>query len=170
MMVPAAIAVALVALGGGAWAVFGRGHTTPPLTTPGQHDTTHQIAANPPAPDTSRMSHADTTKTPKHPGTRPNDGTTAPSTINIATVGATLDDLLDSVDARTAAVLDSATHVYNAPGLATKDKAMAAFVIANAMWAKKDRAGGCRWVHTAANIEPSDHTYATMAQSQCAGN
>jgi len=170
-VVPIAAGIAVLVLAGGGYALFGRGHA--PVPSPGTvRDTaTHQTAVVPPGTDTTKLSRPDTTtRTTKNPGGRTtHPGNPAPG-VNVAVAGPLLDSLLDVVDSRTAMVLDSATHIFNAPGLSVKDKAMAAFVIANAHWSNKDRSGGCRWVRTATDLDPSVQTYATMAQTQCAGN
>jgi len=156
MMVPAAIAVVLVALGGGAWAVFGRGHSTPPLTTQGQHDTTtRQTAALPPGPDTSRMSHADTTKTPKNPGSR-TTGTGAKPPAAAGLDSATLAGIayrLQDMDPRPE--LDSATLVYNAPKAAPGDRAFAACAIARYMKDSGKPTEAVQWARRGIAINPA---------------
>jgi hypothetical protein len=164
MMVPAAIAVVLVALGGGAWAVFGRGHSTPPLTTQGQHDTTtHQTAAVPTGNDTNRMSRGDTTRTPKDPN--PGGRTTTPppvrTAMDSAKIGDGLDNLFDQFTSQKIAnttVEDSATHVYNAVQLAPKDRAFAAYILAN-VYARLNDTRASQWAQKAKQLDPGSAAY-----------
>jgi hypothetical protein len=152
LLVPAAIAVVVVALGGGTWAVFGRGHSTPPLTTGGQHDTTtRQTAAIPPAPDT--------TKTPK----KPNPGGTRPiaSAVDSAKAFDALDDLFTSFTKSAVGnsiAEDSATHVYNAPHVAPKDRAYAAYILAN-VYARLHDTRATQWAQTASRLDPGTNAY-----------
>jgi hypothetical protein len=56
-------------------------------------------------------------------------------------------------------VLDSAMHIFNAPGIASSDKAYAAFVVGNAYFQQFNRRRGCDWVRTATVLSPTDTTY-----------
>jgi hypothetical protein len=135
LMVPAAIAVVIVALGGGAWAVFGRGQT-PPLSTPGQRDTTtRQTAGVPSGSDTNRLSHGDTTakSTPKNPhqGGRTTGTTTRPPVsgdLDSTTLSGIADRIPDMQPPR--AAYDSALLIYNAPRAGQTDRAFAACTVA----------------------------------------
>ena len=167
-LVPVGVAVAVIALGGGAWAVFARKPAPIPAATL-RDTTTHQTAAVPGGTDTTRLSRPDTA--PRRPG--PGGRTAAPGpgpSLNVALADSMLNVMLDSVASDNATrYQDSATRFYNAPGIATKDKALAAFVIANTHWTNGERAAGCRWVRTAQQLDPSVPTYGNIAQTQCAG-
>ena len=172
-VLPIAAGIAVVVLGGGGYALFGHGHA-PAGPTGAAHDTTtHQTAAVPGGTDTTKLSRPDTTHktTPKNPGTRPgNPGNPPASTLNVALADSLLNEMLDGINKTNASQFrDSATRFYNASGITAKDKALAAFVIANADWTNGDRSAGCRWVRNAQNVDPSTPTYGQLAQSQCAG-
>jgi hypothetical protein len=63
-------------------------------------------------------------------------------------------------------VRDSARHIFNAPGIATTDKARAAFVLGNAFFQLNDRPQGCRWVRTAMELDVADSSYGKLV-AQC---
>ena len=68
--------------------------------------------------------------------------------------------LLEKLEPRTALMVrDSATHMFNAPGIAPRDKAYAAFVVGNAYFQLSDRQRGCDWVRTAHDLNPADTTF-----------
>jgi eukaryotic-like serine/threonine-protein kinase len=90
------------------------------------------------------------------------------SGIDAARARVSLDRLLDSLAPRNAvATLDSATHIYNAAGIADSDKAYAAFVAGNALFQRFDRTGGCRWVRIAVALDPSRTTYQKILDQGC---
>jgi len=72
-----------------------------------------------------------------------------------------LDDLfLNQLEPRTAAMVrDSATHIFDAPGMTPTDRAYAAFVVGNAYFQLRNRQRGCEWVRTATELNPADTTY-----------
>jgi eukaryotic-like serine/threonine-protein kinase len=87
--------------------------------------------------------------------------------IDVAAARALLDKLVDTLEPRTARmVLDSAHHIFSAPGLAANDKAYAAFVVANAFFQTNDRAKGCEWVRTAAVLDSLRESYRKLLD-QC---
>ena len=87
--------------------------------------------------------------------------------IDVAAARALLDKLVDTLEPRTARmVLDSAHHIFSAPGLAANDKAYAAFVVANAFFQANDRARGCEWVRTAAVLDSLRESYRKLLD-QC---
>jgi serine/threonine-protein kinase len=63
-------------------------------------------------------------------------------------------------------IRDSAADLFNAPGIAPRDKAYAAFVFGMALAQMNDRARGCEWIRKAATMDPSDTTYPKIA-AQC---
>ncbi|HYK11156.1 MAG TPA: serine/threonine-protein kinase [Gemmatimonadales bacterium] len=167
MMVPMAIGVVVIALGGGAWAVFGRGHNTPPLNALSQHDSAvHQTAAVPTGRDTTHMSRPDTTNktTPKDPNpgghSTPNTSPTA-SAVNPAKAFDALDDLFNhfqdsSVSTKVAE--DSATDVYNASTVTPKDRAYAAYILAN-VYARNHDTRATQWAQKAQQLDPANNAY-----------
>ena len=154
-------AVAVLALGGGAWAVFG--HKTPPAN--GNQlpaDTTKQVATVP----------HDSSKATQHAATNPgkaNPGNTAALAhrVDPAKAADALDALTDLVDRDPTSARDSATVLYNDDQVAKTDKAMAAFVIANAYWKLGNRPQGCTWIRRAQSLDPATPTFGTVAQTQC---
>lgn len=87
--------------------------------------------------------------------------------VDIASARAMLTQLMDTLEPRTARmVLDSATHIFNAPGLARSDKAFAAFVVGNALFQADDRTQGCEWVRRATVLDPLQNSYRTILE-QC---
>ena len=159
-------AVAVLALGGGAWAVFG--HKAPPANG-GQPpaDTTNQVVTVP--HDTSKATqHTATNPGKANPGnTNPGNTTTLAHRVDPAKAADALDALTDLVDRDPAGARDSATVLYNAPAVANTDKAMAAFVIANAYWKLGNRPQGCTWIRRAQTLDPATPTFNTVAQTQC---
>jgi hypothetical protein len=75
--------------------------------------------------------------------------------------------LNEQVDRDPNGARDSATVLYNADAVAKTDKAMAAFVIANAYWKLGNRPQGCTWIRRAQTLDPATPTFATVAQTQC---
>ena len=87
--------------------------------------------------------------------------------VDVVNARVLLDKLVDTLEPRTARlVLDSAHDVFNAPGLARKDKAYAAFVVANAFFQANDRAKGCEWVRTATELDSLRESYRKLLD-QC---
>lgn len=166
MMVPVAISVAVLALGGGGYLIFARGRVqTPPLLT--SHDTTsRQVAAN---PDTSHFSRADTAKktTPKNPNPRP---TTA--SVDSAGVSDALDNMFNHFQdssIATSMVRDSVTNVYNAAHVAPKDRAFAAYILANVYARFNDRRTATQWAQKAKQLDPASSAYGQLVHDLTAG-
>jgi hypothetical protein len=88
--------------------------------------------------------------------------------INLASAGAALNELLDSIDSYPSKMVrDSASALYNAPGISATDKAMAAFVIGNTYFQLGERAQGCSWVQRASSTDPSSSAYSRFVREQC---
>ena len=154
LMVPVAVGVVVVALGGGAWAVFGRGPSTPPLAT--QHDSaTHQVAANP-GRDTTQMSHADTTaKLPKNPGSHPaNPGNKSPgpAALDSATLAGIAERLLDM---SSRAIIDSGQLVFNGAHVSPLDRSTSACAVALAYQQGGRRTEAVQWANKGLSIDPT---------------
>ncbi len=139
-------------------------------------DTVVPAAVSPPPAGPSRPAPArDTISSrvpapapPPHPQRAP---TRSPNSykpvIDVAAARALLNRLVDTLEPRTARmVLDSAHHIFSAPGLAANDKAYAAFVVANAFFQANDRARGCEWVRTAAVLDSLRESYRKLLD-QC---
>ena len=164
--VPIVVGV-VVALGAvGVAARMGRNVWVTPSVPPA--DTAPQVVA--PTPPDTTPARAPVEPPRRRPLPRPPPRDSRPR-INVARARDLLDDLLlDKLEPRTAAmVLDSATHIFNAPGIARGDKAYAAFVIGNALFQPpaQDRQQGCAWVRTATELDPAQPLY-TKILAACA--
>jgi serine/threonine-protein kinase len=152
-----AIALGVVVLGGvGAWVVLSGGSKA--------NGTEHDSSAV--SGDTARFGanrQGGHTTAPAAPPVAPPAGH-----INVAAARDALDDLfLEKLDSTTAVMVrDSALKLYDAAGIAPKDKAYAAFVAGQAWFQLKQRATGCRYVRTANSLDPGDPTYARLLE-QC---
>ncbi len=121
------------------------------------------------APDTATR-RATVPTTPAKPAPQPSPPRRRerpPSMVDIVGARALLDTLAFTLEPRNARmVLDSATDIYNAPGLARTDKAYAAFVVANAFFQTNNRANGCEWMRTATELDPLKDMYRKLLD-QC---
>jgi eukaryotic-like serine/threonine-protein kinase len=184
-LVPIVIGVVVVlGLGGGGYVLLVRGGTSaaPP-------DTTHRQSAVTPADSNKAVvlsnpagsNPGGTTKTTQQRGG--NTGATglptdsvkptplshpAGSGIDVSQAFDLLDDMMMSkLNAGSAAwIRDSALKFFNAPGINTKDKAYAAFIVGNAFFQLHDRPQGCQWARKAQQIDPSSSAY-TRFIAQC---
>jgi len=128
-MVPIAVGITVLALGGGgAYVLFARGHTPSPNGT--LRDTTHQTAIVPPN-DTSHRSRPDSNKgTPKDPGGRTsNPGPKPSSGLDSLALSGIADRLADMTSG---AVIDSGPMVYNGAHVSELDRASSACAVAQA--------------------------------------
>jgi serine/threonine-protein kinase len=83
-------------------------------------------------------------------------------------VAAQLNDLFDRIDALDGVTLrDSAKAVFDTPGVAPKDRALAAYLVANAYAKLDDRARGCEWARRAAGLDAVVRSYAALVRSLC---
>ena len=117
--------------------------------------------------DNRRVSHADTTgpgRTTPTPLSHPSG-----SAIDVSRAYDLLDDMMMSKLSSTTAgwIRDSALKFFNAPGIATKDKAYAAFVVGNAFFNLNDRLQGCQWARRATQLDPSTRAYNKLVSDQC---
>jgi eukaryotic-like serine/threonine-protein kinase len=185
-LVPIVIGVvAVLGLGGGGYMLLGRGGTSaaPP-------DTTHRQSAVTPADSNKAVvlsnptgaSPGGTTKTTTQQRTGSTGATVLPPDsvkptplshptgggIDVSRAQDLLDDMmLNQMKKATAPwIRDSAMKFYNAPGITSKDKAYAAFVVGNAYFSLNDRTQGCQWVRTANRIDPASSVYSGFL-SQC---
>jgi hypothetical protein len=157
-------AVAVLALGGGAWAVFG--HKTPPANG-GQlpADTTKQVATVPPK-DTSKVPHPNN-QTRQNNTTNPGNTSTAQHRVDPAKASDALDALLGEIDGNPTGVRDSALILYNASIIANTDRALAAFIIANAFGKLNDKTQYCSWMSRAKTLDGATPSYGTTFAKDC---
>jgi len=149
--------VVLVAAGGG-YTLYAH-HQPPPQVTAAAHDSAPATA---PRVDTSRVVSQPAAHVPGE--TRPSS---APA-IDAALATKLLNDWVDRIDAIDGAVLrDSARAVYETHGLASKDRALAAYLVANAYAKLEDRAQGCDWARRALTLDSRSRSYAALSQSLC---
>ena len=168
-LVPVVIG-AVVLLGGGGAGMFllgsnkqdGNGTATAPDST--QQDT---AAGRSDGRTVGPSGTRDPARTVTNP--RPGPSNTA-ARINLAQANDALFALVEKLDEKTLdarTVRDSALAIHDAAGITAKDKALAAYVIANAYANLNDKAAGCRWAQTAARIEQAQE-YTVLVQSLCA--
>ena len=163
--------VAVLGVGGGGWALLGRSTSAASNdSTPQSTLDTAKVAIPPdttvptrPRPPAGNSGHPDARDTAKP--TRPANPV---ATIDVRRAFDLLDDMMmNRLSAGTASwIRDSALKFYNAPGIAQKDKAYAAFVAANALFNMNERIRGCGWVQTAIQLDPTNAAY-TGLRAQC---
>jgi len=166
-VLPIAAGVAVVVLGGGAYALFGRGHAPAPV--PPVPDTTAHQSAAVPGNDTTKLSRPDTSRqtTPKHPETtpRPRPGGTPAETVDSARAFDALDALFTHFQDSTIATdlaRDSVSRIYNGTRVAPKDRAYAAYILANVYARLNDRRTATQWARKAAQLDPGSNAYAQL--------
>ena len=161
-----AIAVGVIVVLGVAGAVVTIGRTVKQSGGVPPADTAQQITLSPPPVDTA-------TRTPvvpprRHPVKRARASATRPR-IDVARARDLLDDLLFKLEPRNQRMVrDSARHIFDATNIATPDKAYAAYVVglATSQPPEDDRAGGCRWIRMAKDLDPSQPRYSDLL-AQC---
>jgi serine/threonine-protein kinase len=153
-MVPVAVGVVVVLAAGGAWMVMSGGQknngvsldTAAAVTNP---QNTPQVLAN---RDTG-------TRTVPRP---------RPTGIDPARAGDSLNSLLDKIDDLSGGMLrDAALDIFNAAGVSTKDKAMAAYLVATGFSKLSDQSQTCAWARRAVSLESSSGPYNALQQSTC---
>ena len=151
------IVVGVIVALGAAGAVVTIGRTVKQTSSVPPADTARQIVAPPPVDTASRTPVVPPRRAPV---TRPRAPVARPR-IDVTRARDVLDDLLlNKLDPRSAALVrDSAMHIFYAPGIASSDKAYAAFVVGNAYFQQFNRRRGCEWVRTATVLSPTDTTY-----------
>ena len=79
-----------------------------------------------------------------------------------------MNDWFDRIDNLTGAMLrDSAKAVFDAPGVVPKDRALAAYLVANAYAKLDQRSPGCEWARRAVSLDASVRSYLALVQSLC---
>ncbi len=97
-------------------------------------------------------------------GTPPPTGRAA---VSVAKADSLLSDLFDKLDTHRVMptiVRDSAMDIFYAAGINTKDKAFAAYVVANAFAGLDDKPSALRWARQAADLQPASAAYARLVQ------
>jgi eukaryotic-like serine/threonine-protein kinase len=127
--------------------------TPPPDTTP---------AASPSAAPTAAGPSASPTRAPAP------DSTPRRPVADPAHVSTLLNGWFDRIDDMDGATLrDSAKAIFNLSGVATADRALAAYLVANAYAKLDDRGHGCEWARRAATLDPATRSYPVLVQSLC---
>ena len=134
-------AVVLVAAGGGYFALGRRSGAS------------HAETTQPPATDTARRDSASSQRML---------GTHNPSRIDPAKVGGLLDALIDRP---TAVILDSASVVYETPGVSAKDRAFAACMLAQAYSTERNNAKALDWAKAGLRLDPNLQSCRRIVQS-----
>jgi serine/threonine protein kinase len=153
------LAGAAVILGGvgAALALRGGGKA---VDTSARADTAPRVAALP-ARDTAPPPTPVPASSPPRRVVKPSAG--AKPNIDVRRARELLDNLFFyQLEPRTARMVrDSALDIFNAPGVASRDKAYAAFVVGNAYFQPpaNDRTRGCEWVRRAVDLDPADTSY-----------
>ena len=145
------VGTALALRGGGrAVGTAVRADTTPHVAVVPARDTTAALA---PAP-------VSTSSPPRRVAKPP---VAAKPHVDVRRARELLDNLFFyQLEPRTARMVrDSALDMFNAPDIAQRDKAYAAFVVGNAYFQPpaNDRTRGCEWVRRAADLDPADTSY-----------
>jgi hypothetical protein len=160
-MVPVAVGVVVVLAAGGAWMVMSGG----PKTNGVSQDTTASVT-NPHTADSGRKAtgtppgrNRDSTRTPPRP---------RPTGIDPARAGDSLNTLFDKIDDLSGGMLrDAALDIFNAAGVSSKDKAMAAYLVATGFSKLSDQNKTCEWARRAVTLESSRGAYNALQQSAC---
>jgi eukaryotic-like serine/threonine-protein kinase len=150
---PLTVGILVLVGAGGAYALFGRRDAT--VVRVPQPDTVQALPQPAPTPDAGRR--ATTPRTiPRRPA------------IPAAQVEARLNDWFDRIDALDGVTLrDSATAAFNTPGVSAKNRALAAYLVANAYAKLEARAQGCEWARRAASLDGAVRSYPVLVQSLC---
>lgn len=155
-VLPLAVGVVALVGAGGAYALFGR-HAEPvvPEATgaTAQRETvlpTPMVPAPEPAPP---------------PAPKRTSPVSARPAVPVATH---LNDWFDRIDEMDGAALrDSAKAVFDTPGVTPTDRALAAYLVANAYAKLDDLAQGCDWARRAASLDENVRSYPALVQSLC---
>lgn len=180
--------VALLAAGGGAAALLlsSKEGASPAAAAPVTQDT---VAAT--APSVPSRSTGPSGTTPRQPTTATQRSSTTlaatespqlspatrePAGIQLAAADAFgwLDERLalladESVPHLARGIIDTATAFYSLPDIKAKDKAFAAYVIANAYAELDDRNQALRWAEEASHLEPGNRAYRTLVDDLSRG-
>jgi hypothetical protein len=161
-MVPVAVGVVVVLAAGGAWMVMSGG----PKTN-GVSPDTAGVVTNPQTADSGRKA----TGTPagrNRDSTTPTPPRPRPAGVDPARAGDSLNTLFENIDDLSGGTLrDAALDIFNAPGVSNKDKAMAAYLVANGFSKLSDQGKTCEWAQRAVALERTSRSYNALQQSTC---
>jgi hypothetical protein len=62
---------------------------------------------------------------------------------------------------------DAALDIFNTKGVAEKDRAMAAYLVANGFAKLDDKTSTCSWAQRAATLDRTSRAYGALRQSAC---
>ena len=160
-MVPMAVGVVVVLAVGGAWVVLSGGQK--------QNAVSPDTAALRPIPQNADSGRPGTgTPAGQRQGTQTVATPPRPVGISPARAGDSLNTLFDKIDDLSGGMLrDAALDIYNAAGVSSKDKAMAAYLAATGFSKLSDQAKTCEWARHAVRWEPSSRPYNALQQSAC---
>ena len=168
--IPVAVGVVLLLGGAGAWMALGGDKSDGTTGADTSHVATDTAKFAGRSDTGSRGSRQGGHTVPPAAPANPPAAPPAAATVNLARATDALDDLiLDKLNENTAVMVrDSAMKFFTAPGISTKDKAYAAFVVGNAFFSQRppDRATGCRYIRTATQLDPASTTYSGLL-GQC---
>jgi eukaryotic-like serine/threonine-protein kinase len=130
-------------------------------------DTARYVAVPPPVDTAPR---APVVPPRRDPVPRPRVPPVTRPRIDVTRARDLLDDLLEKLAPRNQGIVrDSARHIFDAPNIAARDKAYAAYVVglARSQPPENDRAAGCAWIQRAMDLDPSQPRYReVLAQCQ----
>jgi protein kinase-like protein len=165
-LVPLVVGVVVALGGGGAGAVMLLGGNDKPDSTGAvPQDTAGRVGIR--QTGDSQKAHGVTTLANRDTATR-----TPPrplrTGIDPARAGDSLNTLFDKIDDLSGTMLrDAALDIYNALGVSDKDKAMAAYLVANGFSKLSDQPKTCEWAQKAVTYDRASRSYAALQRSTC---
>ncbi|HEY3279016.1 MAG TPA: serine/threonine-protein kinase [Gemmatimonadales bacterium] len=169
-LVPLVVGVVVVLGGGGAGAVAILGGNKTNGTGAVPQDTARspaerQTGDSQNAHRVTTLANRDTATRTTTPPVRPPPPRTG---IDPARASDSLDVLLDKVDDLSGAMLrDAALDIYNATGVSSKNKAMAAYLVATGFAKLSDQGRTCDWARAAVRLDAASRSYPALVQSAC---
>src|SRR6185437_1365794 len=154
------IIVGVLVLLGAAGAVVTIGRTVKQTNSAPAADTAQRIAPSRPPVDTATRVPV---VPPRRSPARSPRATPPRPRIDVGRAQSLLDALADSLAPKNAGMVrDSARHIFDAPGIAQRDKAFAAYVLGTAYLQLNDRSQGCEWIGIAAHLDPAKSFYGEL--------
>jgi hypothetical protein len=181
-----AAAAGVLVVGGGLTAVIlsSRATIQPPAAAEDStkasavtEDTARQVAvrhpSGPPIGGAANRTNAGRVVTPPHPKDTMSALTEVPGShgiaVSVADAGDRLNTLFDRFDASghtpasiAAGIRDTALAYYNAKGIALKDQAFAAYLVANAQTALDNKSEALYWARLAVKLDPMPKSYQVL--------